>query len=64
MDNPFWMLVPWAVFALAAWVEVLAHHDPVPQEPAWHAITNRTLQTGPRADLGDGSAGCSEGVTL
>ena len=37
--------------------EVLAHHDPVSQEPAWDAHRNRTLQTGTGADLDQGSLG-------
>ena len=38
-------------------VEVLAHNDPVSQEPAWDAHRNRTLQAGTGADLDQGSLG-------
>ena len=44
-------------FCSCCWIEVLAHHDPVSEAPAWCPITNRTLQAGTGADLDQGSAG-------
>jgi len=38
------------------WVEVLAHHQPVPEAPAWSPVTNRTVQAGTGADLDQKSA--------
>jgi len=33
------------------WIEVLAHNNPVPQAPAWHSVSNRTIEARSRVNL-------------
>jgi hypothetical protein len=47
IDNPLWMLLPWAVFAVADGLKFWR----LTALPAWHPITTRTLQTGTAENL-------------
>ena len=60
IDNPLWMLLPWAVFAVADGLKFWR----LTALPAWHPITTRTLQAGTGADLGKGATNSIEAQWL